>query len=59
MNERRKYTDRRNFVEDAKRPTRCDRRYSPDRRLNSISAEWIPISHVNIHPVTRRVFCKH
>ena len=58
MKERRKHLDRRNFVLRDNRSAKCDRRYSPDRRLNSITAEWVPIRHVNIHPVTRLVFSK-
>ena len=59
MKERRKYTDRRNFAIKNNRSAKCDRRYSPDRRLNNITAEWVPIKHVNIHPLTRLVFNKH
>jgi hypothetical protein len=58
MNERRKYADRRNFAQKYHRSAKCDRRNSPDRRLNNISAEWVPINHLNIHPVTRLVFSK-
>jgi len=58
MTERRKYLDRRHFGIKHNRSAKCDRRSAPDRRLNSISAEWVPINHVNIHPVTRLVFSK-
>jgi hypothetical protein len=58
MKEHRKYTDRRNFSLKYGRSAKCDRRCLPDRRLNNISAEWVPINHVNIHPVTRLVFSK-
>jgi hypothetical protein len=58
MNERRKHADRRNFGEKYHRSAKCDRRNSPDRRLNNISAEWVPINNVNLHPVTRLVFSK-
>ncbi len=58
MNERRKYSDRRNFVQESHRSAKCDRRNSPDRRLNNISAEWVPLNYVNVHPVTRLVFSK-
>ena len=58
MNERRKQADRRNFAERDNRPAKCDRRNNPDRRLNNITAEWVPIRHVNIHPVTRLVFSR-
>lgn len=56
MNDRRKKSERRNFASADKRTDKCDRRYCPDRRLNNISAEWIPINHVYAHPVTRVVF---
>ena len=59
MNERRIYDDRRNFAQKCQRSAKCDRRNSPDRRLNNISAEWVPINHVNLHPVTRLVFSKN
>ena len=59
MKERRKKADRRNFALKYHRPAKCDRRNSPDRRLNSISVEWVPISYVNIHPVTRLVFSRN
>ena len=59
MKERRKQNDRRDFAIKDSRSAKCDRRYSPDRRLNNIDAEWVPIRHVNIHPITRRVFKKH
>jgi hypothetical protein len=59
MNERRKHADRRNFAEKYQRSAKCDRRNSPDRRLNNISAEWVAINHVNVHPVTRLVFSKN
>ena len=58
MKEKRKFNDRRNFSPDSDRPPKRDRRYSPDRRLNNIDAEWVPIKHVTIHPVTRLVFSK-
>ena len=58
MKERRKHADRRgsNFKKDCQ--FRCNRRFRADRRLNSIKAEWIPISHVNLHPATRLIFSK-
>lgn len=56
MNERRKKQDRRN--NEFERNGKCNRRVSPDRRLNSISAVWIPINHIYLHPLTRDVFNK-
>jgi len=43
---RRKITDRR--IQEQKLP--YDHRVRPDRRLNNISVEWIPISEVTLHP---------
>ena len=59
MNERRKKSDRRGNEMEHKRNGKCNRRVSPDRRLNSISAVWIPINHIYLHPLTRDVFNKH
>ena len=33
-----------------------ERRLRPDRRLNSISVEWIPFNEVSVHPITRNAF---
>ena len=54
MNERRTKQDRRH--NEHERDGKCNRRVSPDRRLNSISAVWIPINHIYLHPLTRNVF---
>ena len=51
--DRRKTTDRRRGIISWPK----DRRVRPDRRLNNISAEWIPFNEVNSHPVTRDAFC--
>jgi hypothetical protein len=59
MNERRKSQDRRHNDTTGERSGKCNRRISPDRRLNSISAVWIPINHIYLHPLTRDVFNKH
>jgi hypothetical protein len=59
MKERRKNPDRRQSDAEPGRSGKSNRRISPDRRLNSISATWIPINHVYIHPLTRDVFGKH
>lgn len=57
MSERRNNQDRRRI--EMKRRDKCNRRISPDRRLNSISAVWIPINNISLHPLTRDVFSKH
>lgn len=57
MNERRKSQDRRHI--ERKRADKCNRRVSPDRRLNNISAVWIPIHDISLHPLTRNVFGKN
>jgi hypothetical protein len=56
MNERRKNDDRRGYFRMKDRTERCNRRVSPDRRLNNIEVEWIPFSHIHTHPVARLVF---
>ncbi len=58
MDNRRKVTDRRVAGLGAADEGVHNRRLRPDRRLNSISAEWIPLEHINIHPATRLVFSK-
>jgi len=59
MTERRSKQDRRCSEAERERDGKWNRRISPDRRLNSISAVWIPISHISLHPLTRDVFSKH
>ena len=58
MDDRRKVADRRvGGLSD----TNCEvnnRRTRPDRRLNSIAAEWIPLEDIKLHPTTRLVFSK-
>ncbi len=58
MKDRRNRSDRRgsNFLLD--KGYNSNRRFRADRRLNSIKAEWIPISHISLHPATRLVFSK-
>jgi len=58
MNERRKSQDRRHKDTQCGRSGKYNRRISPDRRLNSISAVWIPINHIYLHPLTRDTFNK-
>ena len=53
--DRRKGTDRR--TQDLKLP--YDRRVRPDRRLNNISTEWIPIDEVTLRPTIREAFSSH
>jgi hypothetical protein len=50
--DRRKGTDRR--TQNLK--LSYDRRVKPDRRLNNISAEWIPIDEVALQPTLREAF---
>jgi len=50
--DQRKVTDRRRQV--LAWPN--ERRLRPDRRLNSISVEWIPFNEVYFHPITRNAF---
>jgi hypothetical protein len=58
MNERRKTIERRGYNQQQDRLFKCNRRVQPDRRLNNIKVEWIPINHINIPPVTRLVFSR-
>jgi hypothetical protein len=58
MNDRRKTIERRANDQQQDRLFKCNRRAQPDRRLNNIKVEWIPINHINIHPVTRLVFSR-
>jgi hypothetical protein len=52
MEDRRKSPDRRSF--NAKQEQACsnNRRRFPDRRLNKISVEWVPLEQVHDHPAT-------
>jgi len=54
MRDRRKQKDRRGY---GKPPSEvCGRSRFPDRRLNNISVEWVPMGLVHSHPLTHRVF---
>ena len=53
--DRRKVADRR--VQEKALP--YNRRVTPDRRLNNISVEWVPISEVNMHPDLREALSSH
>jgi hypothetical protein len=54
MKERRKQKDRRSY--NKPQSGACGHSRFPDRRLNSISVEWIPMGLVHSHPLTQRVF---
>ena len=58
MKENRVSTERRGYVKQKDRTDKCNRRFTPDRRLNNIAVEWIPFSHVHLHPVARLVFSR-
>ncbi|MEN8206290.1 MAG: hypothetical protein ABFS24_09780 [Pseudomonadota bacterium] len=58
MNDRRQMTERRGNDQRQDRLFMCNRRAQPDRRLNNIKVEWIPINHISIHPATRLVFSR-
>jgi hypothetical protein len=58
MPERRKVTDRRSNELQRELAVADNRRQRPDRRLNGISMEWIPIEEVSILPVKRIVFSR-
>jgi hypothetical protein len=58
MKNRRKTVDRRANNHQQDRLFGCNRRYRPDRRLNSIQVEWIAIDNIRAHPVTRLVFSR-
>jgi hypothetical protein len=56
VTERRNRSDRRRNEGLRGERSGYQRRVSPDRRLNNISVEWIPFSHIHVHPVARFVF---
>lgn len=56
MKERRKQNDRRNYIATNEKYTGNNRRRFPDRRLNNIAVEWIPMGLAYAHPITRSVF---
>jgi len=58
MRDRRKLTDRRSFDTKEEQTYPRNRRRFPDRRLNSISAEWVPLEHVYNHPATETLFTR-
>jgi hypothetical protein len=58
MDDRRKLTDRRSFDTQQEKAYPNDRRRFPDRRLNNIAAEWVPLNHVHKHPATGSMLAK-
>ena len=58
MDNRREEADRRTTVADRAGGRTCNRRIRPDRRLKSISSEWIPMENIKLHPATRLVFSR-
>ena len=58
VTERRKKPDRRDFNNRKDARSKCQRRVNPDRRVNSISVEWIPFSDAQKHPVSRFMFSR-
>ncbi|MGB5439472.1 MAG: hypothetical protein WBN57_08220 [Gammaproteobacteria bacterium] len=59
MNDRRIIADRRIAgLAAAELDDLHNRRQRPDRRLNSICAEWIPLEDIKLHPATRLVFSR-
>jgi len=56
VTERRKSADRRAYDRQKDRTGKYNRRTSPDRRINNILVEWIPLNHVHVHPHTRSAF---
>jgi hypothetical protein len=51
MGNRRKILDRRAHNLKLDKEHRCNRRYRPCRRLNNISAKWLPREALMRHPV--------
>jgi hypothetical protein len=58
MNERRKAKDQRANDLKQDQAYKCNRRIRPCRRLNNISAEWIPMGAIKRHPVIWYMFHK-
>lgn len=58
MKDRRKLADRRAYNARQDREYPCNRRYRPCRRLNNISADWIPTDIISRHPVISLMFSK-
>lgn len=58
MIDNRKIKDRRSNDQKRENEYECNRRYSPDRRLNNISVVWVPMENIKAHPVTRLAFSR-
>lgn len=58
MKERRHKNDRRTYKAAMDKSPGNNRRRHPDRRLNNIMVEWIPMGLVNSHPVSKHLFDK-
>ncbi len=56
MKERRDKHDRRTYTAAMDKSPGQNRRRHPDRRLNNIAAEWIPMGLVHSHPVSKHLF---
>lgn len=56
MKDRRKTVDRRSNNVNLEKAHPINRRRYPDRRLNSIHVEWIPLEQANTHPDTQNIF---
>ena len=56
LRNRRKTRDRRANNHRQDRLFGCNRRYRPDRRLNSIQVEWIPLDSIGRYSEARQVF---
>ena len=52
MKNKRKVTDRRTHNLKQDQEYRCNRRVCPCRRLNNISAEWIPMDAISRHQLS-------
>lgn len=53
---KRKVTDRRGHNLKQDQAFSCNRRFRPCRRLNSITAEWVPMETITRHPVIWNIF---
>jgi hypothetical protein len=51
IRDKRKVTDRRIQIHSMP----YNRRVRPDRRLNNISVEWIPLAEDKLHPAMRKL----
>jgi hypothetical protein len=56
VNDRRKEKDRRAYILKQDKVYKCNRRIRPCRRLESISAEWIPMGAIKRYPIIWHMF---